>query len=153
MHLFVTPECSSVTQRDIMNRVTFIYACVYICICDTQHPSVSVHWERFKKKNMKFWTQCDCRLLLLFLFMLENLLLYGQGLRDSHRLISVMCNSGEQYYSFLSLDSALVSKMESSAYREKMRVAVRVRPFNRVSFCPTLLCFLLYFTRLPKKYI
>ena len=47
--------------------------------------------------------------------------------------------------------SALVSKMESSAYREKMMVAVRVRPFNRVSFCPTLLCFLLYFTRLPKK--
>ena len=75
-----------------------------------------------------------------------------RGSGDTRRLISVMCNSGEQYYSFLSLDSALVSKMESSAYREKMRVAVRVRPFNRVSFYPTLLCFLLlYFTRLPQK--
>ena len=30
-------------ERDVMNWVTFKYACVYVCICDAQYSSVTVH--------------------------------------------------------------------------------------------------------------
>ena len=30
-------------QRNVINWVTFNYACVYVCICDVQHSSVTVH--------------------------------------------------------------------------------------------------------------
>ena len=29
----------------------------YVCICDAQHFSVSVHWERFQE-NRQFWPEC-----------------------------------------------------------------------------------------------
>ena len=40
MYLFVMPR---ERERNVMNWVTFHYACVYVCICDAQHCSVTVH--------------------------------------------------------------------------------------------------------------
>ena len=41
-----------------MNWITFIYSCVYVCICDAQHSSVSVLAERTSRKPKTFETQC-----------------------------------------------------------------------------------------------
>ena len=40
-------------EREVMKWVTFNYACVYVCICDAQHSSVTVHRKRFHE-NSKF---------------------------------------------------------------------------------------------------
>ena len=50
-------------QTEIMNWVTFNYACVYvyIYICNVQHSSVSVHWERFQENQKDVntvWCYC-----------------------------------------------------------------------------------------------
>ena len=44
--------------------------CVYVCICDAQHSSVSLHWQRLKKKKNE-----HSMVLLLFLFTWGNTVL------------------------------------------------------------------------------
>ena len=48
-----------------MNRVTFNYASVYVCICDAQHSSVTVHRERFQE-NRKFLTECGVTIVFVY---------------------------------------------------------------------------------------
>ena len=51
-------------ERDLMNWATFNYVWVYICICDTRHSSVTVHWERFQESR-KFWTECGVTVVFI----------------------------------------------------------------------------------------
>ena len=47
------------------NPAYFHYACVYVCICDAQHSSVIVHWERLQE-SWKFWTECGVTVVFIY---------------------------------------------------------------------------------------
>ena len=48
-----------------MNWVTLIYTCVYVCICDAQHSSVTVHCERFQE-SQKIFTECGIAVVFIY---------------------------------------------------------------------------------------
>ena len=51
-------------EREENVMVTFNYACVYVCICDAPHFSVTVHSERFQESR-KFGTECRVTVVLI----------------------------------------------------------------------------------------
>ena len=49
----------------LCHKVTFNYACVYLCVCDGQHSSVSFDQERFEE-NWKCLTQCGDTVVFIY---------------------------------------------------------------------------------------
>ena len=53
------------TGLSLKNPAYFHYACVYACICDAQHSSVTVHWERLQESR-KIWTECGVTVVFIY---------------------------------------------------------------------------------------